>query len=281
MTDEILGTKCPRCGHEWKEPDWRCPDCYYEFGTELKPSKSPGKRAAAPSSDDKPRAISDHSEEQVANPERAKEKNSAQFTRRGLGRIANVMILPAAGLLALVIGASDKSEGFTIIGFVMLGIGGFILVMLGQFQKGLDLIQEGRKQPKMSTPEDTLDTFFSAMCRSERGADDRLDRFYARAFNCLSDTAQQATGSLDAFQKHWENLGYGWAPDRANMRRRGVSQPKKTAEVRVHFDTAQAQQGTTEVLRKEFDKDFILVERGGFWFMTDGLFLPQKTERSR
>lgn len=30
-TDENLGTKCPRCGHYWDEPDWRCPACYYEF----------------------------------------------------------------------------------------------------------------------------------------------------------------------------------------------------------------------------------------------------------
>lgn len=37
MTEENFGTKCPRCGHEWKEPDWRCPKCYYEFGNEVEP----------------------------------------------------------------------------------------------------------------------------------------------------------------------------------------------------------------------------------------------------
>ena len=29
-----LGTECPRCHYRLLEPDWRCPECYHEFGSE-------------------------------------------------------------------------------------------------------------------------------------------------------------------------------------------------------------------------------------------------------
>jgi uncharacterized membrane protein YvbJ len=28
-------TKCPRCGYQLREPDWRCPECSYEFDKQL------------------------------------------------------------------------------------------------------------------------------------------------------------------------------------------------------------------------------------------------------
>ena len=36
----IVGTKCPRCGHQLPEPDWRCPKCYFEFEDEKSESES-------------------------------------------------------------------------------------------------------------------------------------------------------------------------------------------------------------------------------------------------
>ena len=276
MKEEQLGTKCPRCGHEWREPDWRCPECYYEFGTPLEPSGKKAKHTPPPSEDEKRLVIRDQPTHEVANPQRAMDKHSKQFTRRGLARIANVLILPAAGLMALAIGASDNSEGLTIAGFVMLAIGGVTAIVMGQLQKGLELIQEGRRHPKMTSPEDTLDTFFRAMCRPGLGPDDRPDCFYGRAYNCLTDTAQRKAGSLEDFKNHWDNLGYGWAPDRANMQRRGVSDSKQTVSVAVHIHTSRSQKGTSELLRDQFDEYLVLVERGGFWFMTDGAFLPSE-----
>jgi len=43
MSADNLGTECPRCGHKWDEPDWRCPECYYEFGTQIKTADTKGK----------------------------------------------------------------------------------------------------------------------------------------------------------------------------------------------------------------------------------------------
>jgi hypothetical protein len=35
-TDKIiLGVSCTRCGFQLPKPDWRCPECYFEFGTQL------------------------------------------------------------------------------------------------------------------------------------------------------------------------------------------------------------------------------------------------------
>ena len=34
-TEEIiLGVSCTRCGFQLPKPDWRCPECYFEFGTQ-------------------------------------------------------------------------------------------------------------------------------------------------------------------------------------------------------------------------------------------------------
>jgi len=31
MKEESSRVKCPKCGHVLEYPEWRCPECYYEF----------------------------------------------------------------------------------------------------------------------------------------------------------------------------------------------------------------------------------------------------------
>ena len=31
MDELVFKSKCPNCGHKLPDPDWRCPECYYDF----------------------------------------------------------------------------------------------------------------------------------------------------------------------------------------------------------------------------------------------------------
>jgi hypothetical protein len=56
----------------------------------------------------------------------------------------------------------------------------------------------------------------------------------------------------------------------------GLSKSRMTARVRVKIETAHMHKATSKMVRGKIEKDLVLVERSGFWFMTDGIFLSDR-----
>ena len=83
----------------------------------------------------------------VASPERAVKKFTGEAVLKGLGGVLNILALGIFGLFFLAI--AGDSEGFRIVGFICLGLGGLsFIASQHHMEKGFKLAKAGLATPE-------------------------------------------------------------------------------------------------------------------------------------
>jgi hypothetical protein len=240
----------------------------------------------------------------VAAPERAQDRHASEMIRLGLQDLGAFLLYPLVGIAILALAwlvLMALSRLMSLAPFenmpsfvkyvalsVVLALGWYFLgpvIMALPYEMlrwPVRPLRAGWKfvraiiHPRRTTPLATLRTFFNSI----------QDGAYARAYNCLSDTAQTAHfeypkttylqsqmipadfESVDQFRRYWSQVKtqFSFQVDPAEGEERAVD----TETVRIELPVTLTIRDGKNTRVYETTSAFILVKRGNFWFLANG-----------
>jgi hypothetical protein len=230
-----------------------------------------------------------NSEEQiVANPQRALEKFSSEFRSSAPKYVgAAIGSFASFGFMGFLFSYFQLT-------WILIPLPSFIWSFLFFLAGGIlfsyflfiffVLFGSSRSEPEMHTPEATLKTFIGAISAN----------FWNRAYNCLTDYAQQIGSlnfkrvgylennigdvridSVESLKNSWKFFGFSWTPKWTMLNLKSLD--PHTVKAKLPFNINWYDKKYVH-LEHRVVCTFVLVERGGFWFLSNGFFWPSFLE---